>query len=228
MEKVNSSFTIHLIKEMTEEEMKQAIELHTQAFAGDSYFNAVLGGDWSLFDIRGRALLRAAMLEGELYAAKDTKSGRFISMGIWYAPGTGVFSTEAQRALGFYDWFEKLSPETKDWHTKTLTEIKKKYVEPMFTDEEMKHRWWCSGLFTDVEYRGKGCAKAIVNEVAKRASKTNGFLSLATIPPTVIKYKAMGFEERGRYVLPTLFGDLPLCVLTRRDYDNVTGLETGG
>ncbi|KAF9259202.1 hypothetical protein L218DRAFT_908590 [Marasmius fiardii PR-910] len=218
MKQEKASPQVSRVLEMTEEEMGQAIELYAQAFSGDIYLNAFLGGDWALLPSQGRAVLRAAMLEGEVYAVKDTYSDRFISIGIWLPPGRGIFATEAQRALGFYDWFDRLSEEAKDWHAQTVPNVKRRLVDPMFTDEEMKTRWWCFGLFTATEHRGKGYAKAIVNEVSQRVSKANEFIGLATVSLiNVARYKTMGLQERGTYVLPTLFGDIQVYVLTRKE-----------
>ncbi|KAG7086962.1 hypothetical protein E1B28_002879 [Marasmius oreades] len=203
--------------------MGQALDLYTRTFTGDTYFKAKLGGDFSLLPILGRASLRAALLEGYVYAAiEDKHSDRIISMGIWFAPGTRPFATEAQRSLGYEDWLKKLSPEAVNWNKHTVSDVKKRLLEPMFTAEELRKGWWCSSLFTDIDHRRKGCARAIVNKVAKRASDANEFLALITSLSNVLNYEAMGFEQRGTYILPTLFGDIALYVLTRDDKKDQT------
>ncbi|KAG7090392.1 hypothetical protein E1B28_009511 [Marasmius oreades] len=216
--KEKAVFAVHRLLEMTEQEMDHATELYNQAFFEDSYMKAIVGGNWSLARLQRRSVLRAALLEGEVYAVKDTDSDRIISMGICFAPGRTLFGTEAQRSLGYDDWIKHLSPEALHWNTHTVPELKKREVDPMFTKEEMKRRWWCYALFTDIDHRGKGCAKAIVNEVTRRASQADGTLGLlTTLPINVVKYKAMGFQERGMYTVPTSFGDLKAYVLTRKN-----------
>ncbi|ESK90418.1 hypothetical protein Moror_13666 [Moniliophthora roreri MCA 2997] len=211
-----SKVTVHRIERLNETELEHAIAVHVKAYEGDLSMKVMLGGDERLVPELGRAMIRASLLEGHVYAVKND-SGDIVSFGLWFQPGTGVFGTEAQRALGFNDLFKKFSPEQQQWFATTYPEARKKYVEPLFTDEERSKRWWCASLVTDPEYQGKGYATAIVDTVYQRASEANEFLSLSTNPPVnVQKYILMGFRERGSYVLPSsVVENITVYVLSR-------------
>jgi hypothetical protein len=98
----------------------------------------MIGEDWNLNIEYCNALLRAAILEGEVYILIIDKGEKreIASWTVWFPPGrtlfgTQVFSTfvnsfsrltkflgsEAQRALGFNDFFQKMKPEGRDWLT---------------------------------------------------------------------------------------------------------------
>ncbi|KAL0576607.1 hypothetical protein V5O48_005365 [Marasmius crinis-equi] len=218
----------------TEQELERAVQLYVKAFSGDPYLKAILGGNWSLLPIHGRSVFRAALLEGFVYAVKaqdleDSNREKIVSIGLFFEPGTSIFATEAQRSLGYRDWFDRLAPEAQEWHTtvvslqidmRSLADIirslalqapqhRKDVVEPLFTDKEKSERWWCSGLMTDPEYQRKGYAKAIIRMALDKAADNGGFVGLATVPEiNVIKYKAMGFGIRATYNMPTLSGEL--------------------
>ncbi|KAI0053247.1 hypothetical protein FA95DRAFT_1482179, partial [Auriscalpium vulgare] len=162
---------------------------------------AFLGGDWSLQAEYIRANVRATALEGEIYVVKDISTGRILSSGLWFEPGRGLFGTEAQRALGYDTFFEKLSPETKEWTTHTELEAQ---------------MWWCFCLGTEPDFQGRGLATALVDAVYAMALSKQGFIGLST--PTelnVAKYRSMGFRERGRTWLDTPKGGFPAIMLSR-------------
>ena len=54
----------------------------------------LVGGDWSLVGELGRAMLLATLLEGEVYAVRESEQGgRIVAIGLWYRPGTALFGT---------------------------------------------------------------------------------------------------------------------------------------
>ncbi|KAL0060575.1 hypothetical protein AAF712_012633 [Marasmius tenuissimus] len=220
---INSNISVQLLKDLSDQELERAVELHVQAYSGDEYIKCIIGNDWSLLPIHGRSVFRAALSEGLVYAVRVQEprnetiagtEGKIVSLGIFFRPGTGLFATKAQRELGFHEWFDKLSQESQTWHNITAPEHRKNVVEPMYTDEERSKRWWCSSLVTDLDYQGKGYAKMLIKTMFEKISEEGGFLGLATLAPiNVAKYKAMGFTVRAKYNLPTVYGELELTSL---------------
>ena len=101
----------------------------------------MLGEDLSLSTEYFNALLRAAILEGEVYILTVERGGKkeIASWATFFPPGCALFETqvflltfisipkltkslcsEAQRKLGFDEFFKKLKPEIQDWYTNTV------------------------------------------------------------------------------------------------------------
>ena len=105
----------------------------------------MLGEDLSLSTEYFNALLRAAILEGEVYILTVERGGKkeIASWATFFPPGCALFETqvflltflsicrfffkltqslcsEAQRKLGFDEFFKKLKPEVQDWYTNTV------------------------------------------------------------------------------------------------------------
>lgn len=97
----------------------------------DISIKALVGGNWDIQADYWRSLIRAGLLEGRVYVVKNEQ--KIVSVGVWYEAGNDVFQTfevsvlkvltrswyvryrDAQRALGFNDFFAKLTPETQEW-----------------------------------------------------------------------------------------------------------------
>jgi len=199
-----------LIHSLKADELDALVHMCARAFSKDDGVLACLGGNWSLATDFFSAMTRATLLEGQIYAVKD--HDRIVSVGFWFEPGTFLWTTEEQRAVGFNDFFNKLSPEAQNWWTDTYPEAVRLHGEVLFTEEERTRRWWCSNLATDPGYEGRGYATAIVNAVYDKAVKTRTFIALATGTDTnVQKYLSMGFRQRGGFHIPTVV-DLALDV----------------
>ncbi|KAF5329114.1 hypothetical protein D9758_017951 [Tetrapyrgos nigripes] len=209
------SFLVELVNTMSEQEIDTLTKINTKAYAEDNPWEVMIGGDWSLSEDLARAMIRATLLEGQIYVVK-TQNGKIVSFGLWFKPQTAIFSTAEQRKLGFDEFFAKLKPEVKYWYTHTYPEIAQKYAEPLFTDEEKKKRWWCYNLATDPEYQGLGCATTLVDHVYQVAVKAEGFIGLATaLELNLKKYLSMAFHERGSFLMPSPISDTTNHVLTR-------------
>ncbi|KAJ7263745.1 hypothetical protein C8J57DRAFT_1070330, partial [Mycena rebaudengoi] len=74
---------------------------------------SVAGGDEILKGELFRAMIRAANIAGEIYVATDASSNKIVAFTLWFPPGTSLFDSEEQRALGFDEFMNKISPETQ-------------------------------------------------------------------------------------------------------------------
>ncbi|EPQ52571.1 hypothetical protein GLOTRDRAFT_46618, partial [Gloeophyllum trabeum ATCC 11539] len=194
---------------------------------------ALVGGDWSLHSPLFRAMIRASALEGEIYVVKDPESKVIVSSGFWFPPRRELFGTEDQRALGFNDFFSKLSPESQYWWQNTYPQTMDKFNADTWNKEAHK-RWWCFHLATDPKHQNRGYGTAIVNFVFEKAShhylqgympgehtvcqaKTaNQIIGLAAaLDVNVRKYLAMGLSERGQTYLDAPTGGFTVHVLSR-------------
>ncbi|KAF9491444.1 hypothetical protein BDN71DRAFT_1310211 [Pleurotus eryngii] len=69
-----------------------------------------------------RSMVRAAAaaLEGTIYMVTDSDVPyTILSVGVCFQPDTRLFSSEAQRALGWNEFFE-ISQEARDWWVKEV------------------------------------------------------------------------------------------------------------
>ncbi|KIK53961.1 hypothetical protein GYMLUDRAFT_249993 [Collybiopsis luxurians FD-317 M1] len=197
-----SNINVLRVVTLSDAEMKALSLLCFQALRDDPGSAALLDGNLSLGEGYFELMIRATLLEGYLLAVKND-AGEIVSVGAWFAPGTALFATEAQRALGLQRFFSKLSPQGRDWYKTTYPNIIKSTLEGLFSEHEGSHRWWCSLLCTDNRAQNKGYGTAIVNYVCDLAKKNDELIALAcTTTENVAKYTAMGMRERGKTTVP--------------------------
>jgi len=176
----------------------------------------MVGGNWSLHPLLLRAMLRAAALEDAVYIVMNEDTSEIVTVALWFPPGKQLFATEQQRALGFNDFMNKISPEAKKWWTTSYATLVNEFRREIFTEEEATRRWWCSLFTTDPSYQRRGFGTAIIDFIYNKAAAKGGFLGLMTDREVnVPKYFAMGFHERGRTVGEAPTGDFPVICLTR-------------
>lgn len=161
-------------------------------------------------------MIRASALEGEIYVVKDPESKVIVSSGFWFPPRRELFGTEDQRALGFNDFFSKLSPESQYWWQNTYPQTMDKFNADTWNKEELDKRWWCFHLATDPKHQNRGYGTAIVNFVFEKAKTANQIIGLAAaLDVNVRKYLAMGLSERGQTYLDAPTGGFTVHVLSR-------------
>ncbi|ESK86674.1 hypothetical protein Moror_9673 [Moniliophthora roreri MCA 2997] len=203
--------TVHRVQELTESEVVHLTDIHVRAYEGDFSMLISLGGDWSLAPYIARAIIRATLLEGEIYVVKND-SNQIVSFGLWFRPGTEVFSTPEQRVLGFDDFFKKLKPEMQEWYSNTYPEYLKKYLDGVFTKEVDNSQFITSQRLIRII----GNVEALVVLQPQKVAKQNEFIGLATAPPlNVRKYLSMGFKERTAFSLPSPAGDQVVHVFSK-------------
>jgi len=196
-------YSIERLETLSNEHLMEIADLTTKAFAGDVSYAVMLGDDLSLSTEYCNALLRAAILEGEVYILTIEKGGKreIATWAVFYPPGCALFGTEAQRKLGFNEFFKKLKPEVQDWYTNTYPKYIAEFADKVFTKEEQKLFWWCYTLATRPDLQRKGFGTALINVGYQKAEKTKElgtFLGLGTLTKNVNTYISMGFKEVGK------------------------------
>ncbi|KAK7452704.1 hypothetical protein VKT23_012106 [Stygiomarasmius scandens] len=206
---------VQRVTSLTDEEIEHLARMMKEAYTGDPAGLALVGGDWSLAEECWASMTRAVLLEGHLYVVKN-EDGKIVSAGHWFPPGKGLYKTDAQRALGFNNFFKKLAPEFQEWYTKTYPETVARETPKFWTEEELKNRWWCNSFATDPGYQNKGYATAILKTVFQKVVEGENIMGFGTATEVnVKKYEAMGMRCRGYYILPAPTGDLTSYVLSR-------------
>ncbi|KAF8806973.1 hypothetical protein BYT27DRAFT_7190678 [Phlegmacium glaucopus] len=215
-------YSIERLETLSDEHIKEIADLCAKAYTGSLAYTTLIGGDWNLNLEYCNAFLRATVLEGELYILSISKGGKreIASFAALFPPGRAIFATEAQRALGFNNFFKKVKPEVQDWMTTVYPESVEKLKNKVLTQEERKLNWWCNNLATRPDLQGQGYGTALMNIAYQKAKKTKElgtFLGLMTITDeNVSKYISMGFKDLGEIDVPVPGGNLSVHVMTRR------------
>ncbi|CAA7269972.1 unnamed protein product [Cyclocybe aegerita] len=204
---------ILLLKNATDAQIEQAVELSMRAYEGDESVVSMIGGDETLRIHMFRAMIRAGAREGAFYAVTDTMSGIILSFSIWFAPGRRIFDTEAQRSLDWTDFVNALQPKVQEWWVNVLGplhhEAMVKYVGPEYPDS-----WYASIIATDPEYQRRGYASSLVSTVLQRGTKEGKPVLLATQTMGNAKwYQSLGFELKGKTTIPSDYFKFPDYIL---------------
>lgn len=213
-----TSFRVKRLAELKDSQLKQLVDCCVEALRNDPAQRALVGGDESLLSEYMETMLRATILEGHLYVIciGPESEEQIVSTGSFFDNGKYLFDSEEQRSLGYYDFFQKLSPETQYWWTNTYPETIGPLDHKLFTREEAQTRWWCYNLATAPEHQRKGYGTAIMDAVFEKVKSTNSFMGVVPGTDLNVKiYGSMGFKEIGGTLLPAPSGDFYIHVMTR-------------
>ncbi|KZV66624.1 hypothetical protein PENSPDRAFT_654763 [Peniophora sp. CONT] len=208
---------VKLLDSASEGDVGRLVDLLLDGFPEDDPTKiGLLGGKLDLKEEYFTAMVRAALLEGDVWVVEI--DGQWVTIGLWFKWPNILFTTDAQKDLGFNEVFKKFSPETQHWWKVEYGEqvdvwLKQKTI----SEEEWGRMWYCSALATRSAHQSKGHATALVNRVLSEVhNQANGILGLGTGSETnVAKYKSMGFKERGRITMHTPVNSFLCAWLTK-------------
>ncbi|KAL4258379.1 hypothetical protein AB1N83_008837 [Pleurotus pulmonarius] len=161
-----TSTTTRVLVRPADDQVESIVGVIRRAFKGDITLSSMTGRNVNLEALLLRSMVRAAALEGTIYVVTDVYN-TILSVGVCFQPGTRMFSSEAQRALGWDEFFQKISEEARDWWT---TQIFRKHREAL-NDHLGAHyldSWFANIIATDPEHQRKGYATSIVRAVCAR------------------------------------------------------------
>ncbi|KAI0316173.1 hypothetical protein OF83DRAFT_1173163 [Amylostereum chailletii] len=198
---------------LTPYQFDHVVAMSSQAMKDAPGRSMMIGGDESLSNDLFAAMFRAALLEGELYAVEQDE--QIVSVALWFEMSRPLFGTDAQRALGFDDFFKKLLPKTQHWWAHTYPEAIGEWRPQIFTPEENERLTWCYLLATDVAHQNRGFATSLIDAWYDKKGQLVGLATDSEL--NVAKYKSMGFRERGHIIIdgPDING--LLCVALSKD-----------
>ncbi|EPS99788.1 hypothetical protein FOMPIDRAFT_87425 [Fomitopsis schrenkii] len=174
---------------------------------------SMCGGNRSLIGPMARAMIRAATLGGEIYAA--SKAARIVGYAVWMPPGQELLSTPEQRRLGWDEWFTTVSEEGRDWFTKVYPKEVSAFMNGIFGATGKLESWYLNVIMVRPEHQGQGIATQFIDIVREKASQQGKMMSLSTDNPANVPiYKALRFDLRGEKMIPSPWGDWPLFVFT--------------
>ncbi|PAV21724.1 hypothetical protein PNOK_0168100 [Pyrrhoderma noxium] len=194
-----SSIVVKHLQHPTESQIDEAVKLCLRAYGEDPALIAMTGNQSDLRDTVFRSMIRAAVLEGSFYIASDGSDSIF-SIAVWFGPGKALYKSEEQRKLGFNEFFEALSPETRHWWTEVYTKQLDKYLDDIIGKEKLLNSWYANNIATDPVHQGKGYGTALLKTIFEEARKDQSIVALGTqneqnteIPAPTGNFPAMFF-----------------------------------
>ncbi|TFY80101.1 hypothetical protein EWM64_g3910 [Hericium alpestre] len=82
-----SDFSIHLVKELTDAQIDEAVALSVRSFGQAFVVKAITGGNKDLSGLFFRSIIAAGADSGAVYFANDKLTGGIIGVGVWFGPG---------------------------------------------------------------------------------------------------------------------------------------------
>ncbi|KAG1742450.1 hypothetical protein EDB19DRAFT_1701110 [Suillus lakei] len=161
------------------------------------------GGNKSLQGPLFRAMIRACLLVGEVYIATVIDTSAIAGITLWFPPGKALWDSDAQKVLGFNQFFESLSPETKDWWTGTYGHALEPFLETALAPHTVKSSWYLNCICVDPKHQRQGIATNLIRMVEQKVA-TSSILALCTdTDDNVAVYKALQFQYKGKTQLST-------------------------
>ncbi|VDC06982.1 unnamed protein product [Peniophora sp. CBMAI 1063] len=203
------------VTSLSGQELADIVRLASTAFGDkDDSMLALLGGDIALKDEFLTAMVRATLLEGAIYIVEV--DSELVSASLWFRKPVGLFKSEAQRALGYDEWFKKLPEDLQSWWTVDYSTQMRDYSKTIIDQEEWDKIWYCNLMVTDVDQQNQGHATFMMDQMTARVREAGEMLGLsAGSEINVSKYESMGFRERGRIALRSLVNEIPCVWLTK-------------
>ncbi|KAJ7914870.1 hypothetical protein B0H13DRAFT_2001438 [Mycena leptocephala] len=212
------TFQVHLKSTISERELDEAVDVCVKAYVGELASNSMVGGDESLKDPIFRAMIRAGELAGEVYFATDNDSHKVVGIAVWFPPGKSLFDSEEQRALGFDNFMETLSPETKLFWANSYVPVVDKFLAEIIGPDGTRDSQYLNQLATDPAFQKKGIATMLLKTVHDRFAGSDPrpmFAHCAANEQNARFYESCGYTVRGKMYLEAPTGGYPVIVLTK-------------
>ncbi|KAF7316948.1 N-acetyltransferase domain-containing protein [Mycena chlorophos] len=212
------TFQVNLKTVISKAELDEAVDLCVKAYVGEAASDSMVGGDQSLKSVIFRAMTRAGELEGEVYFATENATGKIIGIAIWFPPGTALFGSAAQRALGFDSFMEQISAETKDfWETKYGPEVTK-FINESIGQDGSRNSYYLNQLATLPGFQRRGVGSALLRTVHDKFKNSDSpplFAHCAANEANARFYEGRGYKRRGIMLMEAPTVSYPVIVLAK-------------
>ncbi|KAL0961078.1 hypothetical protein HGRIS_006061 [Hohenbuehelia grisea] len=202
----------HLLTDPSDQQIEQIVDVCIRAYSGDNVIRSMTGDRPELWPPLFRAWLKAGRLAGAIYVV-ESEPGRIASAGLWFGPGKALLASEEQRALGWNEFWEALTPETHEWWA-YLNKTTAGMADEKRTKEIMDG-WFANMIATDPAFQRRGYASSIVRAVCERGVKEGTLVALGTQKKdNVAYYRSLGFEVFGQTDVLSKIGDFTAYLLS--------------
>ncbi|KAJ2912318.1 hypothetical protein MD484_g8101, partial [Candolleomyces efflorescens] len=142
--------SVRVLRDLSDAQLEDATQMLIRAFEGQTVTDMITDSKRSVHEKWNRAGLRATALEGRIWVVfddshddpgtrADAGSPTIVSLAAAFGPGTTAMGSEAQRALGFYEYLDSLTPETRKWMNETYDPLRKKCLEQSVGSKMTQH-----------------------------------------------------------------------------------------
>ncbi|KAG7443431.1 uncharacterized protein BT62DRAFT_996005, partial [Guyanagaster necrorhizus] len=171
---------------LTSIQLDEIVAIAVQAYDTNPTICAMTGGNKALYDPFLRVVTRALLREGKVWLA--VLDGKILGVLGGFGPGTFLWATEEQRALGFNYAYARLTEETKYWWQNIYGPQIKEFVDNALGETVSRH----------------GIATAMFKEMTQQAIQDKAIMIVgADSDLNVGIYESFGFKFKGRTVLPS-------------------------
>ncbi|KAI0776856.1 hypothetical protein BD413DRAFT_231015 [Trametes elegans] len=177
------AITIREVTKLSESEKKSYSKLLASAFRY-YFFGGGLAGDNSLQEPILEAHLTAALVDGqgEIHVAELHDAG-VVGVAVWFGPGNGFLSTEAQRNAGWNQVMARLPAEYQAWWAEFI--IKYEELSERFLGPGVKlGAYHLQVIGVAPEHQRKGVATALLQYAEAKVSiyKASGYSAVGSTP----------------------------------------------
>ncbi|KAJ3717435.1 hypothetical protein C8R42DRAFT_179578 [Lentinula raphanica] len=204
---------VRQLNEPTESQVDAIVDICVNAYRGDVSTKVFTGNNPALDEPMWRAMVRAGFHSGTVYVATDdsidsnSNSNSIMSVGVWFGPGNVLYMTEDQRALGYTDFFRRVSPGCRDWMMRDFSPKVRQFKNRALGETTERNSWYCNVLATHPNYQRRGFATAIIKTVCARAAVEGVPICLGTqSEKNALFYRHRGLREVGKMDEPTPWG----------------------
>ncbi|KAF9522773.1 hypothetical protein CPB83DRAFT_88420 [Crepidotus variabilis] len=174
---------IHRIYTPSVQEIEKLVNIAVGAYRGLTAERVMLGGNEALGYLQFRSMIRASLLDGEVYVLENDAKD-LVAFSIWFPPGKVLYGTPDQRSLGFEEFMEQLDDETREWYDKTYNPAINKWA-PTWIPKPYPDCWWLAALATDPVHQRKGYGTLLLKHAIQMIPASNVLGLVSTLEETV-------------------------------------------
>lgn len=200
----NFPYKLAIVNQLTESQLDESVMICIRGYVDSPSVDVMTGGNKSLEGPLFRAMIRACQLAGRVYTATVINTGAIAGLALWFPPGTALWQNDAQRNLGFNQFLESLSLQTREWWNNTYGPALAPFIKTALSPHTVESSWYLNCICVDPKYQRQGIATNLIKMVEEKAMTTSILALCTDTDDNVAVYKAIHFQYKGEAPLPTL------------------------
>ncbi|KAJ3517505.1 hypothetical protein NLJ89_g445 [Agrocybe chaxingu] len=165
---------------------------------GDPFTDILTGGDLSLSRPQFNAMLRGALIGGQVYVISiGPNPTDIVGVTVWYPPGKHSMSTDEERAQGWNQFMESLPEKLRTWFAEHFRPRMSGLAIEALGEEQALNAWHLQLFGVLKVYHGKGYGRKLYEVVERQAKAQGAVMYLETTTELDVKiYQKLGFHVR--------------------------------
>ncbi|PPQ72879.1 hypothetical protein CVT26_003500 [Gymnopilus dilepis] len=179
----------------TPDQIEEMIHIAVECFESVIMNRAMTGDSPKNSEALFRLTFRAAAIEGNIFVCQDDESDKIVALAAGFGPTSKFLGR--RRSLGFYEFFENLSEETKAWW-------KDNVMKPSELPVNVQPSLKLLTFATQVLEQRKGYGSYLMKEIMKVSSIP--ICVNAVTDSTVLFYRRLGFKTISSSEVSSTYG----------------------